>query len=335
MALKLITDKNEIYDAEKQFQEIIKNNCTYTIQGKFSYRSVSGDQENSDLYYFDKHKFWVSFPINSEEDKGYCNYFGIDDPVSNKQNTIIKELNVPKEDVDRRLSGAFAYDIDDNIFLLDRGLIRGGSPGVGKESFFKHFQGHKVALVDGDVTTEVPLVGCLESNDFIDQLSLHLHEVDRIKKIVKRPTIVVKKSFQIKNYGEFAGETSREININIKVLYEHGKIVDKLKQIIEKKGYLVGKEREDLYIVENEEITKIFEIKTDTRPGSLQKGIGQLILYSIKMPNKPVLYLVVPENLDKITEKQLSNRVGIEILTYKKKGSSITFPELTETMKKW
>ena len=206
MILKLLTDKSEIAHCEKKFQEIIQDNCTRVVQGKFSYRSVSRNQKNFDLFFFEKQKFWVSFPIHSEEDKGYCNYFGVEIPIVDRQNEIIKELNVPKESINRSLSGAFAQDVDGREYLVDRGRVGGGAKGVSKRSFFYHYRGKQTSLNEINHISEIALVGCLDSNDFIEDLESHLHEIKRVKVVMKKPRVEIKESFQAIYTKESIGE---------------------------------------------------------------------------------------------------------------------------------
>jgi len=133
---------------------------------------------------------------------------------------------------------------------------------------------------------------------------------------------------------EFTGEIERNYSDVIIANYEHGNIVDKLKLTLEKKGFQVGNDTRDLFVVENEEITKIFEVKTDTT-SSIQKGIGQLIQYSVELPKQPTLYLVLPESLDQTIQKYLKQKVGIDIIVFKKKNDVIEFQELDNIVKSW
>ena len=77
----------------------------------------------------------------------------------------------------------------------------------------------------------------------------------------------------------------------------------------------------------------VFEIKTDVDSSSLQKGLGQLLLYTLSMTEKPALFLVLPENLDPVLEKKLKSKLNIEILVYKQENNSISFHELDSLLK--
>jgi 5-methylcytosine-specific restriction protein A len=66
----------------------------------------------------------------------YWNAFGL--LRSTHPDDIIVEINFPLQGVDRRIAGVLARDSKTNeVFVLHRGGIGGGRPGIGKHAFLK------------------------------------------------------------------------------------------------------------------------------------------------------------------------------------------------------
>ncbi len=119
------------------------------------------------------------------------------------------------------------------------------------------------------------------------------------------------------------------VELEVNYVRNHDKIVSKLKELLNKKGLKSYYTQEiDLLTKEGSKITKVFEIKTDISSSSFQKGIGQLILYTLELDDKPNLFLVLPEAIEKSKQKKLKEQLDIEIIIYNMKGENITFPDL-------
>ena len=136
---------------------------------------------------------------------------------------------------------------------------------------------------------------------------------------------------ELKN--NFDEETVNRIRyvIEREVIYErnHNKIVNKLKEALEQKGFSPYYTKEiDLLLKEGNKIIKVFEIKTDTDSSSLQRGVGQLILYTLNLTEKPDLFLVLPKKIESSKQEKLMEQLNIDVIVYEMKGINITFPDL-------
>ena len=136
---------------------------------------------------------------------------------------------------------------------------------------------------------------------------------------------------ELKN--NFDEETVNRVKyvIEREVIYErnHNKIVNKLKEALEQKGFSPYYTKEiDLLLKEGNKIIKVFEIKTDTDSSSLQKGVGQLILYTLNLTEKPDLFLVLPMKIESSKQEKLMEQLNIDVIVYEMKGINITFPDL-------
>ena len=190
---------------------------------------------------------------------------------------------------------------------------------VGKDAI-KALKSGKIAL-SGD---------CQSIEDILDKskvLSVRTR-TERLKQETSGINNVIE---ELKN--NFDGETVNRIRyvIEREVIYErnHNKIVNKLKEALEQKGFSPYYTNEiDLLIKEGNKITKVFEIKTDTDSSSLQKGVGQLILYTLDLTEKPDLFLVLPKKIESSKQEKLMKQLNIDVIVYEMKGKNISFPNL-------
>jgi hypothetical protein len=84
------------------------------------------------------------------------------------------------EGLDRRVQGALARDNNNHIWLLHRGKIGGGKPGIGRKLFFENYHG-EVTEVAGNRFT---IIGDISSLDFVESVKDFVQEVNRIKNLV-------------------------------------------------------------------------------------------------------------------------------------------------------
>ena len=258
------------------------------------------------------------------------NAFGIGRPVGGENVSIICEINFPLKGIDRQVAGAFVTDNVGSVLVVHRGKIGGGRKGIGKTLFQDNYRGQWISVEDGDVGTDVALVGALNSPRFTRQVSQFVHEVGRIKSLVLADRPPAHIAHQAQGFrDEFAGRKRYTIGKQVEAQCDHGLIVGGLACILSSRGLKVGNDRRDLYIVGSTgNITTIFEIKTDTSTTSLYTALGQLMLYSVDLPVRPRLVLVVPQRVEEILEARL-NKLGIELLTYEWSGDKAVFAGLS------
>ena len=65
---------------------------------------------------------------------------GVTEPKVGKNNSLCAEINFPFEGINRNIAGAFAREGDNgSTYILHRGIIGGGKPGIGKTYFLGKF----------------------------------------------------------------------------------------------------------------------------------------------------------------------------------------------------
>jgi hypothetical protein len=113
----------------------------------------------------------------------------------------------------------------------------------------------------------------------------------------------------------------------VEVTWEHGKVIDALAQLLMGRGFRPGKSRTvDLCLSDSEnQVTTIFEAKTDADPYSIYTAIGQLEYHSIPYPG--ARRVVVLPGLTPAQRSGLS-QLGIEVVTYARMGDQFTFEGL-------
>lgn len=103
----------------------------------------------------------------------------------------------------------------------------------------------------------------------------------------------VRKSYR----PEFYGEKELTPHTTTKAFVEHGKIVDALKDHLQKKDKrctLYNNQRLDLGVEKGGEVTDIFEVKTSCDSQSIYTAIGQLYFHGKDLPNA-TLNIVLPK----------------------------------------
>jgi len=110
--------------------------------------------------------------------KRYWNAFGLSEvaPRQNSMLPIVCEINPLLEGLDKRVQGAFARD-NGHVWLLHRGKIGGGRPGIGRRLFFENYFG-EVKGIAGD---RFAIIGDIGSPDFVQRVRNFVREVEQIK----------------------------------------------------------------------------------------------------------------------------------------------------------
>jgi hypothetical protein len=259
--------------------------------------------------------WWASYKLENRNE----NAFGIGEPRWNSRynHTVSCVIDIPIEDINRRIGGAFATN-DEGIFLVHRGKIGGGRKAIGKSLFLQNYRGNLVAAQDGKAKSLVALVGEIKGERFPYQLSDFVNELQRIKECRTSALEFQVQPFEETVKEEFTGK--REYNLgHITAECDHGFIVNGLAEILRKKGFKVANRRPiDLFTYEKNEkstISSLFEIKTESETTDCYTAIGQLLVYSSGMED-PSLFAVFPETLSERFRRIIED-IGIIVILYK------------------
>ena len=331
--LTLLENKKQIQSAQKQFEKVLKAEKHELIPVKIGFQ---GDSFETKILYFPKYNFWVSLET---EPNRYWNAFGLEKPKPEQNVSIICEINIPFEGIDRRIGGVFATD-GNSITVLHRGKIGGSRKGIGKNLFFKNFFGRLEIIPDGNIETKFALVGNLSSHVFFKQLQLFIKQTDKIKNsppgLKETHEEMSEDNPSDLNYDfkdEFFGKKSYKRTELIIATSNHGLIVSNLANELDARRIKYGNDnRRDLFIVEDNKISSIFEIKTDITNDSIYSAIGQLMIYSNEFEHRINKIIVLPDKLKDKIESILA-KIGISILYYKLDNENVTFENLDQVVK--
>ena len=116
-----------------------------------------------------------------QNDKTYWHGFGNGAPQAGKKVALASEINIPADGLNRAISGAFARDDAERVWLLHRGKIRGG-----KALFFAHYNGTTVNVQDGDKEDRCALIGAVDDPEIAAHIARFVATVVRIKAVAKK-----------------------------------------------------------------------------------------------------------------------------------------------------
>jgi hypothetical protein len=327
--LEVLEEKNEIEAAQRMLKAGLNEVEETRGSIKVGYK---GDSEKLRISWSSKLGIWWGF---YKVENRFWNAFGTEKPIWNAKtsHSIICEINPPFEGINRRMSGVFAKDSDNNLYVLHRGGIGGGRPGIGKTKFNREYRGRRVMVKDGDRTSTLALVAQLRSPRFPYQIASFVKEVERIKNSpieTEEPSPIIEPIFS----DEFSGTRSFSItNQEIKADCDHGLVANTLVEKLRRKGLRVGNTQNiDLFITnENGDVEILFEIKTNATTTNYYGAIGQLMFHSARIDSNPKLVAVFPYNLDKRV-KSVFKKLGISSLTYRWEDDKPVFSRISQVL---
>jgi len=308
--INIVEDKATILKYHKQFQNQLGNYLNKSVDCWVGYPSGSFEdtvKHSSEL------NIWLSTQIH---DTKYWNGFGVGQPIENKNNSLNGEINFPIKGIYRRVAGAFAIEDDGTVLVLHRGKIGGGKKGIGKNFFTNNFRGDFVNAIDGNRETRFCLVGELKSPLFPQQVANFIKEIYRVKNLIKDDD---NNSFDYLNDYSYTDEHSGTSNTHTgtkTIERTHGIIVNALADKLKSLGFKVANDRNrDLFTYEKDKIQNLFEVKTNCGTQSLYSALGQLLIYSIPVPNDVKMFMVLPTQLKQNVSDRLSE-LGVEIIYF-------------------
>jgi len=323
LMIKIIEDNKQILKLHKKFQKQLNNILTEKINCYVGYPSGSFD---ATVRYSTELDIWLS---SHEQHNRFWNGFGVGKPVENRNVSLNGEINFPFEGISRRVAGAFGIEDNGTILVLHRGKIGGGTKGIGKIFFTDNFRGDFVNAIDGNQVNRFCVVGELNSIHFPEQVSNFVNEIYRVKRLIKNPSEINFDFLENFSYTQEKSGTSKTDEKRRKTIERtHGIIVTELANELENLGFNIANDKNrDLFTYKKNSITNLFEIKTNCKTQSLYTAVGQLLIYSIPIPNKVKLIMVLPEKLDRLVTKRLKE-LGISILYFEWEEGLPYFPKL-------
>jgi len=330
MTLLPLTERHEISTAYREMTERLKVS-TQAFDRKIGYHSGYNQEK---VYWHDDLGFWWLLNRTVAGNRWWCCY-GIENPEHQDMLSITVETNSPFEGVNRRIGGLFVKDEAGRVYIAHSGKVGGGRPGIGKEAFWESYGGEQVETVewpDGRESRTI-VISPVDSERLPAHIARFVHEVARFKNAAAsgKPAIRrerLRRIFTPEFEGQRRGYTPAG---EIEARCDHGTVVRQLYEVLTDDGHEAVNDRRDLYILAGDEVTHLFEVKTDLSTTSLYQGVGQLMLHGAAKEPTPKRILVVPVQPDKDTRQAL-DRLGIGVLVFDWSDGQPVFPHLEDVL---
>jgi len=334
--LTIVTDRDEIARCQKQFEENLTRKLAFreernvgfqgaTVKGMPIHTSKGGDG----LWFGTRDMEKPTSPeYESAFSPRYWNAFGFLKESGSLNITV--EINFPHEGINNHIGGLFAKDSrTGKYFVLHRGKVGGGRPGIGKDAFRDFYDGQYKEVKQDAGFKEVMLVAGVD--DPFHAVRRFVERVRDFKETVKTGKLVKPPATDESRIGfrsEFAGIKSGKRNAEFEYESYHGIVVDELRRQLseaESGGQEFNNRFVDLGFCRGKKITSLYEVKTSCNRQSVYTGIGQLMVHSAGDKTvKKTLVLPEPDKLGAEICNTL-HALGIDLLHYKRSGPRVQF----------
>jgi len=319
--LNIITEHKKIIEYHERFIERMNmfEHDKYTASIGFQ-----GGSRIETVNYYKNIGFWFTSSTDVENENRYWNPFGLENPESNKKNlSPVVEINIPFG-LDRKIQGVFLVGENNKIYIGHRGVVNG----VKKELFFDHYTGPIIFADDDGQDSKIAIISPLESEHLLFSLKTFFDKVETIKKKIKNKLNDEQKN----NFSFKPKKESRKpyiINEIIEAGQIHAIVVNELGRQLKNNNYEINETQQiDLMIYSKNDVSHIFEAKSNCDSQSIYTAIGQLMYHSLNYQSAKKI-LVIPYGLDEEQEMNI-NRLGIQILHFVITQQDITFSSFGE-----
>ena len=337
--LNHLNEKLEIYKAYEQLKNVMYKN-TEIVPTIIGYK---GENRSVEVAWHRDIEIWNCFIPKEQGRDGSLRYwcsYGLDNPHEKTMVGITVEINMPEEGYNRRIAAVFAKNQKDETFLIHSGKVGGGRKGIGKKAFRNFYRGNQLVKLlwpNGSQTQDI-YIGKLGDRTLRNQVTRFIKEVSRFKKFIVEgilPDIEVITPPGDPTFSpEFSGKRkSYVVNGTIESISYHGQVVGALNKELESRGFKTANDRRDLFIIKNNKMSVLFEVKTDLTTSSIYNSIGQLMYHSVMQEPDPMRVLVIPGNPNTQT-RIILNILGIEIIEYTWQGDCPVFKNLEQVIRK-
>lgn len=284
------------------------------------------------------------------------NFLLAGDPAASTWMQIDVQMNFPAGTYNRRMAGAFVTDESGDVLVAHRGKLTKGKAGLRKAKVFREFASRAVEADDHGLTSKVILISALDDPELADRLwefAVEAREVaTRIgaeteeegdddqatnggrtgrPPVGNPPALRKDPMLQLRDYfDEYAGEGNSKGHGAGKRTVEHGAVVKALEALLRANGRSQKAQAIDLAIVAAQ--VDLYEVKTSALTTDVYTGVGQLLIHGecirelLDLPVRRHLVLPVPPRASH--EKHVTEKGGINIVTYQKSGTGYTFSGL-------
>jgi hypothetical protein len=294
-----------------------------------------GGYEEAEVYWHENLGLWSLLDMQRISNRSWC-CFGTTKPTAGAMMPITCEINCPFEGINRRIAGVVARDDGGRVYLAHTGKVGGGRAGIGKNAFWTFYGDKGVQTVAWSDERKAPviLLGRIDGPHLLAGIAGFVRQVEHFKSLAAAGTLAdgavgLRPDFR----PEFSGRRRKyTLSGGVEARCDHGVVVNHLYDLLAAADYKVSNGRADLYVVQNNTITHLFEAKSDTTTTSIYQGIGQLMFYGAAMASTPRRILVLPDQPNELTQDVL-RRLGVSALVFDWEDGVPTFPSIDEVMK--
>lgn len=329
--LKIIENASDVRKAQKLLTSLLQRTWT-----RKQNRLIVWRPESRELSVSHNTHFWFASvpPEQHQITPKFWNSFGC---YKDKGNLIISvEINIPLQ-TSKRISGYFACNPATNdIYLMHDGAIGGGRKGNGRAGFFDWLQPELVQAESsaGEIRLGL-IVAPLKDNSTDRGISNFVSKVAQFKLHSKSNSVRRDRNPQLNHsysnyFKEFSGKKRGERAKEFEYISRHGDIVDALEKWaeIDDDEAVVKNVYIDLGIKRGNQLTSLFEVKTNTNRQDLYTAIGQLIVHSGSFNNLQ-RYLVIPHEGNIPTDISSTLRIlRIKLICFLIEGDKIKLAEI-------
>jgi hypothetical protein len=323
--LKVIEDEKLIAKYARLFVKNFKPFIDESIKVKLGHQGASFVAKVS---WSKRLGIWIF--SQATKDVRYWNVFGIGRPQTGSHLPITAEINFPWVDIDRKTGAAFARDAWDRIYAIHRGKIGGGKKGIGKSLFEENYRGSWAWMEDGDLLTQVAIIGALHSSRFALQTAQFVSKIEKLKSKASLSPQTLLNFSEVSFHEELVGSPPAPPLDNEAYGCDHNLIVSHLAALLRRWKFKVGNDvNSELFLMHpgSDKISHVFAVSADSHEQSLLSATAKLLLQQSAEAGHPSAILVMPE--DKMNMYvQPMQRIHIEVLGYRLEGERIIFPDL-------
>lgn len=323
--LKVIEDEKMIARCARRFAQSFKPFLDDKIKVKLGHQGASFEAKVS----------WskgLGVWIFSQTIKNvrYWNAFGAGKPQGAGHLPITAEINFPWAGINRKTGAAFAMDALNHVYVVHRGKIGGGKKGIGKSLFAENYRGTWAWMEDGDITSQVAVIGALGSNRFALQATKF---IERIEKLKSRASFSLQTSLnfsEVSFHEELVGKPPSSSPNHEICDCDHDLIISNLAAHFRRRKFKIGNDANiELFLMhpDSARVSYVFAVSDGQSEQSVLAAMAKLLLQKSDMADHPFAILMLPEDKAAGYVRQMQ-RIGIDVSGYRLEGEKIIFQDL-------
>ncbi|MDZ4373406.1 MAG: hypothetical protein U1C74_18555 [Phenylobacterium sp.] len=288
------------------------------------------------VWWHETDRVWGNFAERAYADGEvrYRNRFGT--IPSRFQETTLVQINPPSQGRNTNRQGLFARDDNDHLWVLHLGRIHPAPDYVGEDEFARYApkagrtrvtfaDGHRVMAHAVANISAGPAAIRSQMASFVQLCEAIRLDLAGQGKAAEATEVVAR--LEAKLFPEPTQDFLVDAKAAALRARRHGRVWHALVQHLQRhqqtvSNARVGRHGPDLYLLGDNPV--LFEIKSDASAGSIQQGLGQLLLYEKLLNGAFTKVLVLPHGEDGDLEAA-AKALGVRILRYGHRGAGVLF----------